>query len=568
MTLTVLGTTDLHGHVLDWDYAAGAPYADDRGNHVGLARCASIIREERAARPAGSCLTLDAGDTIQGTPLADRYSRSDRPTDEMHPMAAAMNAVGYDAAVVGNHDFNYGLDALRRFERQLDCALLGGNLLDPAGGEPLLRPYVVRTITGQDGPPLTVAAIGLVTPGVAVWDRAHVDGRARFDGIVERASVLVPQVRRAGADVVVVVCHSGTDGEATSYGDLLPFPENASTMLAQRVPDIDAILVGHAHVEIPERIVRHKHTDRPVLLSEPLCLGMRVSVMELDLEHCGEAWQVVDRRAGLRSAAEAEEDDDVREAARVGHTRVCRELNEVVAIGVREMPGRSARFAPSDVLDFVNHVQAQMLSRALSGGEHGRLPVLSVTSPYSRDCLLPCGDVSVRDLVGVYIHESTLVGVLLTGKEILAYLEHSAAYFRRVRGGGPVSAFWLTCAPTSHEPHGTPDFSYDVLGGLEQPVAYDLDLSAPVGGRVRGLRYGERPIDPGDTFAVAVNSYRQAGGSHYPVVREAPVVYDGGRRVRDLLIDWSRNRGVIDPVEFGGSLWRLTAGDEPLQVVP
>lgn len=566
MTLTVLGTTDLHGHVFDWDYGAGAPYADDRGNHVGLARCASIIREERAARPAGSCLTLDAGDIIQGTPLAHRFARSGR--DEDHPMASAMNAVGYDAAAVGNHDFNYGLDVLHAFERQLDFPLLGGNVLDTATGEPLLPPYAVRTLTAAGRPPLKVAVIGLVTPGVAIWDRAQVEGRVQFDGIVERASVLVPEARRAGADVVVVACHSGTDGDATSYGTQLPFPENASTMLARRVPDIDAILVGHAHVEIPERIVRHEHTDRPVLLSEPLCLGMRVSVMELDLEHDGGTWQVIDRRARLRSAAEAGEDDRVTAAAHAAHTRVCRELSEVVATSVCDMPGASARFRPSDVIDLVNHVQAQTLSRALADTLHRDLPVLSVTSPYNRHCLVPRGDVSVRDLAGVYIHESTLVGVLLTGRELTAYLEHAAAYFRRVRDAGTVRASWLTCAPTERDPQGMPDFGYDVLGGLEEQVGYDLDLAAPVGRRVHGLRHGDRLVGTDDVFAVAVNSYRQAGGSHYPAVVEAPVVHDGGRPVRDLLIEWSRSRGRLDPAEFAGSAWRLMVGDEPLEVRP
>ena len=96
--------------------------------------------------------------------------------------------------------------------------------------------------------------VGLVTPGCAIWDKANLDGKISFNGIVEQAKIVIPKVKRAGADIVIVSCHSGAD-TSSSYGDALPWPENASTLLAQQVPGIDAILVGHAHVEIPQRFV-------------------------------------------------------------------------------------------------------------------------------------------------------------------------------------------------------------------------------------------------------------------------------------------------------------------------
>ncbi len=568
MTLTVLGTTDLHGHVLNWDYAAGAAYADERGNHVGLAKCATIIRQERAERPPGSCLTLDAGDILQGTPLAHHFAQTDPVTcGAEHPMAAAMNAIGFDAAALGNHEFNYGLGVLRAFERQLDFPLLGANAVEWSGSRPAFTPWMVRTVTPPGAPTLRVGILGLVTPGVAVWDRAHVQGRIRFEGIVEQARVMVPHLKQAGADVVVVACHSGADSSSCSYGALLPHPENASTLLAQQVPDIDAILVGHAHVEIPERIVTHHETGRPVLLSEPLCWGMRVSIMELDLRHDGASWQVVGHRARLRHARTVGEDERVVAAVSAAHKSVRSVLGEVVASSAQDMPSGCARYRPSDVIDFVNHVQAQVLRRALAGTEHARLPVLSVTSPYSRTARVPRGPVTVADLAGVYIHESTLMGVLVDGAGLLAYLEHSAAYFRPVLEPRVVDADALTGAPTPESPQGVPDFGYDVLGGLDAAVSYDIDLAAPVGERIARMALGGRPIRPDDRFALAVNSYRQAGGSHYPVIGEAPVIYDEGDQVRGLLVDWARETGRIDSRDFGGSRWRLTVRGEPLRVL-
>ena len=168
-------------------------------------------------------------------------------------MAAAMNAIGYDAAALGNHEFNYGMDTLRASSgSSVPAAGRQRGRLDT--GAPTFPPYVIKRVRTPRGKDVMVGILGLVTPGVAIWDRDNVAGKVRFPGIVEQAAVFVPRLKRAGADVVIVSCHSGAK-TSSSYGDALPYPENARTLLAQQVPDIDAILVGHAHEEIPELFV-------------------------------------------------------------------------------------------------------------------------------------------------------------------------------------------------------------------------------------------------------------------------------------------------------------------------
>ena len=123
--LTVLGTTDLHGNVYNWDYFKNVEYDDKAHNDVGVAKASTIIKALREERGAATCITIDAGDTIQGTPLAYYYAKIDPITGgSTHPMAAAMNEVGYDAAALGNHEYNYGLDTLRAFEKQLNAVHL------------------------------------------------------------------------------------------------------------------------------------------------------------------------------------------------------------------------------------------------------------------------------------------------------------------------------------------------------------------------------------------------------------------------------------------------------------
>ncbi|HET9649647.1 MAG TPA: metallophosphoesterase, partial [Microlunatus sp.] len=139
--LTILGTTDLHGNVFNWDYYKNAEYDDAAHNDIGIAKVQTLIKQKRAENADHPVLVLDAGDTIQGTPLAYYYARVGPITaGGTHPMAKAMNLIGYDAAALGNHEFNYGIPLLRAYESQLNFPLLAANAVDPATGLPVFTP--------------------------------------------------------------------------------------------------------------------------------------------------------------------------------------------------------------------------------------------------------------------------------------------------------------------------------------------------------------------------------------------------------------------------------------------
>src|SRR6478672_1205399 len=162
--LTVLGTTDLHGNVYNWDYFKNAEYTDGKANDIGVAKASSIIKAIRAEVGAERTLTIDAGDTIQGTPLAYYYAKIDPITGgSKHPMATAMNTIGYDAAALGNHEYNYGLETLRAFEEQLDFPLLSANSLDWNTGAPAFPPHLIHSfkVPGETKP-VKVGILGLV----------------------------------------------------------------------------------------------------------------------------------------------------------------------------------------------------------------------------------------------------------------------------------------------------------------------------------------------------------------------------------------------------------------------
>lgn len=585
--LTVLGTTDLHGNVLSWDYFKNAAFANAAGDEIGVAKVATLIEAVKAERAGEPLVTIDAGDTIQGTPLAYYYARVAPITGGgIHPMAAAMNLCGYDAAALGNHEFNYGLDVLRTFEGQLDFPLLGANAVDAATKRPVFPPYVTKRIRvggrghgghdaqGRGGPGgghgggrgewLTVGILGLTNPGIAIWDKAVVEGRLEFPGLVEEAQRWVPRMKREGCDVVVVAAHSGAD-TSSSYGDALPFPENAASLVAEQVPGIDAILVGHAHQEISQRFVTNAATGKQVLLSEPLYWGMRLTVMDLELRRTRGRWQVVGSTAQTLNANTVDEHPAVAAAVAEQHAVVVDYVNSVVGTSVTELPAARGVVEDVPIIDFVQHVQAGAVKEGLTGAD-AALPVLSIAAPFSRTAVFPQGELTVRDVASLYVFDNTLLAVRVTGAQLKDYLEFSARYFKAVTGVGPHTVADVTNAPTTEAPNGTPDYNFDTVAGLDAPLTYDVDLAQPVGSRIVGLAYGGEPVAPGAEFVLAVNNYRQSGGGGFPHVTTAPVVVNGQQEIRQLLIDWVTDRGVVDPADFASVDWRLTAGGEPLVV--
>jgi 2',3'-cyclic-nucleotide 2'-phosphodiesterase/3'-nucleotidase len=563
--LTILGTTDLHGNVFNWDYYKNIEYDDAAHNDIGIAKVQTLVKAQRDRLAGQPLLMLDAGDTIQGTPLAYYYAKVEPITSGgIHPMASAMNLIGYDAAALGNHEFNYGIPLLRTFESQLNFPLLGANAVDPATKLPVFAPYLVRTIRMPEGPDLKVGILGLTNPGIAIWDRDNVSGRIEFPGLVEQATIFVPRLKKLGCDVVIVAAHSGAV-TSSSYGDALPYPENASSLVAAKVPDIDAILVGHAHVDIPQRLVTNEQTGRDVLLCEPDYWGMRLAVMELDLVRHGTHWSVASASSQTLNSNVAAEDPEVAAAVHAQHDTVVAYVNTVMGTSTQAMSAARAPVEDVPIIDFVNYVQADAVKQGLTGAD-AALPVLSIAAPFNRSASFPAGDVSRRDVAGLYIYDNFLFAVKVTGQQVKDYLEYSMRYFKQVPGPGAYAMSDVTNAVTATAPNGTPDYNFDTIAGLDARLTYDVDLAQPVGSRVVDLAYGGNPVLATDQFALAVNNYRQSGGGGFPAVSTAPVLYSNSTDIRQLLIDWVGAHHTIDPTQFASVDWRLVADGQALTI--
>ncbi|AYL35543.1 bifunctional metallophosphatase/5'-nucleotidase [Streptomyces fungicidicus] len=554
--LTVMGTTDLHGHVFNWDYFKDAEYTDTAGNAQGLARVSTLVDRVRAEKGRRNTLLLDAGDTIQGTPLTYYFAKVDPITAEggpVHPMAQAMNAIGYDAVALGNHEFNYGIETLRKFEEQCDFPLLGANALDAKTLKPAFPPYFVKTFHVKGGPPVKVAVLGLTNPGIAIWDKAYVQGKLTFPGLEEQAAKWVPKLRSMGADVVVVSAHSGSSG-TSSYGDQLPYVENAAANVARQVPGIDAILVGHAHQEIAELRVVNDTTGREVVLSEPLCYAERLTLFDFELVLERGRWRVESVKASLRDAATVEDDPRITRLLRDEHARVVEYVNQVVGSATETLTTAEARYKDAPIIDLISKVQEDVVRAALAGTAYASLPVLSQASPFSRTSEIPAGEVTIRDLSSLYVYDNTLVAKLMTGAQIRAYLEYSAEYFAQTAAGAPVDVAKLTNAG------GRPDYNYDYVSGL----GYDIDIAQPAGSRITNVTYGGAPLDDAQQFVFAVNNYRANGGGAFPHVASAKELWAESTEIRTRIAEWVTAKGVLDPADFASVDWRLTREGTPV----
>ncbi|OKI46431.1 bifunctional metallophosphatase/5'-nucleotidase [Micromonospora sp. CB01531] len=554
--LTILGTSDTHGNVYNWDYYKDAEFDDSKHNDVGVAKLATLVNQIRAERKGKATLVLDAGDTIQGTPLATYYAKQEpiTVTGETHPMANAMNVLNYDAVTLGNHEFNYGLPLLAKWIEQLGFPALAANAINEKTGKPAYLPYVIKPVNlgGHGAPALNVGILGLTNPGVAIWDKGNVEGKLIFADMIETAAKWVPIMRDRGADLVIISAHGGDSG-TSSYGPELP-NENPVALIAEQVPGIDAILFGHAHNEVPEKFVTNKTTGEQVLTSEPSRWGQRLTRMDFTLTREKGRWKVVAKGSTMLNTNTVVEDPAVLAAVRGQHTKTVDYVNKVVAQCTVELSAVESRYKDTPILDFINHVQTDVVAKALAGTAYAGLPVLSIAAPFSRTAVFPQGDVRIRDLAGLYVYDNTLEAVVISGAEVKAYLEYSAKYFKTFAVGDTVD-------PANISDPAVPDYNYDVISGVD----YDIDISKPVGQRITRLVLPgtDTPVAADAQFVIAVNNYRRSGGGNFPGVVKTQV-YNEQQEIRQLLIEWAQAKGAINPADFFVPNWKLVRAGVPV----
>ncbi|GAA1847899.1 bifunctional metallophosphatase/5'-nucleotidase [Brevibacterium marinum] len=555
--LTLLATTDVHGHVLNWDYFADAPYPD--GEELGMSRASTLINGVKETKGEDSVLLVDNGDTIQGTPLTYYYAQQERITEtgETHPMAKTYNHVGYDAQVVGNHEFNYGLDLLAKYTQQVDFPVLGANVINDDDGRAHLDPYtlVEKNVSGQE---ITIGVLGVTTPGSRIWDKNNLSGEVHFDDPVETAKKYVPEMKDAGADIVVVLSHSGKDPDGQTW-DPSKLQENVSTSVA-KVPGVDVLVAGHTHQNEPSEVVTRADGTK-ALITQPNYWARSVSEVDLpiDVADMSIDWGSAEPEAiSLATQGDVAEDPQIADLIDSQHRKTIDYVNTTIGSVTETMSASTSYYEDTAILDFISNVQSETVEAAMADTEYEDVPVISQASPFSRTAEFPAGDITIRDVAGLYVFDNTLGGVEISGSQLRDYLEYSARYFKQTEEGADFDPATGTNAIDEELDRPIPDYNYDALSGID----YDINVSKPVGERIENLTDEDgKTVGDDDTFILAINNYRQSGGGDYPV-DDLNEVYNEQVEVRQALIDWVKDNEVVDPHDFYDENWRVVTSTQ------
>ncbi len=582
--LRVLETSDIHMHVVDYDY-----FQDQPSVTVGLARTAALLAAARDE--VTNSLLVDNGDLLQGNPLGDFIARQRGLHDgEIHPVYKAMNLLDYTVGNIGNHEFNYGLDFLTQSIAGANFPYISANVFhddgddDPSNDVPYFDQYLIvdRTLIAADGSThdIKIGFIGFVPPQIMQWDLSNLQGRVVVHDIIDTAAALVPKMKAEGADIVVAIPHSGIS--TVSRNGM----EEQATYYLSFVPDIDAIMFGHSHRVFPsdnydgiEGVDLINGRINGVAATMPGFWGSHLGYVDLQLTVTADGtWSVLDSIGATRPiytredgelvplvepveeilAIVSEEHQATIDFVRTGVGEVTAPINSYFAL-VQDDPS----------VQVVTNAQKRYVEGLLEGTEYDGMPVLSASAPFKTGgrggngyyTEIPAGEIALKHIADLYIYPNTLRAVTINGSQVREWLEMSAGLFNQVN---PES--------DAEQPLINPRFSsfnFDVIDGVSyridvtQPARYDTagELLHADSHRIVDLSFNGSPIDDTQMFVVATNNYRAGGGGGFPGLDGSNIIIEAPDTNRDVLADYIFDLKTLDPSADGNWSFAPTSTD-------
>jgi len=590
VSVTMMETTDLHQNILGYDYYKLAP-----DNSVGIERTATLVKQVRAAN--ANTMLFDAGDIIQGTVLGDYQALVSKVacTDKL-AIFKAMDAIGYDAGTIGNHEFNYGLAYLgqvtgRQFNTpnlpavsaQAKCQgpaypQVLANVVSTTDSKPIFDPYTIVTrtfsATTPDGKtvqvPVKVGVIGFTPPLIMAWDKGNLEGNVTTTGLVETAQKYIPEMKAKGADVIVAVAHGGPDSAAYSAT-----MENGALYLAQ-VPGIDVLMMGHQHQVFPNAgstvaafniagVDKAKGTVSGVPAVMANFWGKNLGVVNLKLAYGANGW-AVDKTATTTATLSTQNADKSYVAAdptiaplvQTEHNGTIFYVKTPIGTADYRMSSYFADVGDITAIQIVNQAQAAYVKDYVAANlpQYKSLPVLSVSAPFKSGfggatdyTDVASGPLAIFNAADLYLYANTIQAVLVTGADLKAWLEKAATRFNQI---DPAKT-------TAQALVGTfPGYNFDVLDG-DGSIKYEIDVTQPLGSRIRNLSYNGTAIVPTAQFIVATNNYRASGGGGFPGLDGSKTIYQSPDANRSVLIDYVRKAVTVAKATTGSDRsWHFT----------
>lgn len=506
--LRILATSDVHMHLTGWD-----ALRNDIVAGRGLDGLARRIQAARQGAP-GLCLLMDNGDFLQGTPVGAECAQA--PQDTPHPWAAMVNALDYDAIGLGNHDFDFGIALLESVVAQTNAPTLCASFSMGGVAGVLPQTLLRRDVRGSDGRvrALTIGVTSVLPPHTLAWNQRFLAGKIAFDPGVIAAERAVSDLKQQGADIVVLLCHSGltSNGADTS--------ENFAAQVAQSVKGIDALVMGHTHRLFPKP--GNAQDVHGIVAVMPGYGAEALGVIDLRLGWDGHGWSVAKSTSSLHAARASD-----RPSARLTELAAPAIIATRRALDVELTQTETGFHSYFDMLrpGLAGTIVARSMMRCIADAVRGTplaaLPLLASVAPMAvggqigptNFAEVAPGPVRARHVAVLSPFRDAIWGAVLPGRDLFAWVERASDYY------APKSdALAHLVDPNA------PSFNFDMLYGLEAVIdPFAPRTSGPDGQplgqpspRVLGLSYQCKPIDPDQPFLVALTSYRAGGGGRYP----------------------------------------------------
>lgn len=524
VTLRIVETSDVHGAFFPYNFT------ERRDMSGTMARVSSYLKRQRKEM-GNRLILLENGDILQGQPTC--YYTNFVATDKPNIAAEVVNYLKYDAQTFGNHDVEVGHKVYDKWIKELDCPVVGANIIDLKSGKPYVEPYVIIEREG-----VRVAILGMLTPAIPNWLHQNLWSGMRFEEMVSCTKRWVKILReQEKADVVIGLFHSGWDGGIVTD----EYDEDATQKVAEQVEGLDVIFFGHDHRE-------RNTTVKNVLCLDPSCNAQKVAVATIQVRN----GKVTSKKGELIDVTKEPLDEDFMRHFQPRIDEVKAFVERKIGVFNENMLSRDAFFGPAAFVDLIHQLQL----------EHTGADV-SFTAPLTFNSEIKAGPVYQSDMFKLYRFENGIYVVRMTGKEIRNFLEMS--YDQWVNTMTSPDDHIMLLAPkvagdNQRENFKNFTFNFDSAAGID----YVVDVTKPDGQKVHILQLSDgRPFDENAWYRVAMNSYRGNGGGEL-LVRGAGIPldsipqrieYQSERDQRHYLTEKIEREGSITPKSLNN--WRF-----------
>lgn len=479
MKLVFLHSSDTHGFLLPTDYQD----KNDYNAPIGLSRVSTVIKSEVKKYGQENVLVTDAGDCLQGSPLAS-YTHSTGDMNDLGIFTDAYNEVGYDARALGNHDFNFGQDYLAYYVDNNKAAMINDNILDAETETPVFgEEYKIFNKNG-----IKVGVLGITTQYIPHWEPAsHVKGlkfASAFDKIKHYAKLLKPKV-----DILAVIYHGGFENDPLTGKATEPDRgENEGYKILTEIPEVDIMLTGHQHRRL--NLVTHN-----TAIVQPGYRGEAVAKVILEIDE--QTKKINDISTELIDTKDYDPDPKIVDLVSDLDKRTQAWLDQPIAHLSEPARIENAMKGRFEGAPFINLLQQMQIWFTKAD--------VSATAVMSETAKGFDKEVTLRDVLLNYPYANQLCRVKLTGKELKTIIEHSTSFLTKDENDNvKFLDRWIKPKPQLYH--------FDVF----YPVKYEADISKPVGQRVTKITLHGEPIQDDKIYHLAVNNYRAMGGGFYP----------------------------------------------------